>query len=1318
MSAIFISHSSRDNDAAATLREKLQEQGHRSVFLDFDPADGIPAGRDWERELYLQIRSCRVVIVLCSQASMASRWCFMEITHARALGKPLFPIRLDDCDLDGVLTDRQVLQWDQADVWPRLFRGLEVAGLDADDPFDWDNSRPPYPGLLSFQEADAAVFFGRDAQIGEGLDLLNRVVRLGDARMVVVLGASGSGKSSLVRAGLLPRLRRDVGRWWIAGPLRPGHAPLRQLSLAVAAMLTEQHRPRSAAAILQELEQWTPEGAAPALSAPEREALRDLLEQGERLALDSAQHDLQASLRRLRRSLAPRPASAPDQSTPLQALVDELRQATGHLDGRLLIVVDQFEELLDPDAEGQTEQTLRLLRAATDDPSGRVVVLATLRSDFLGSLQASESLRDLPMESLSLGPLSTQGLVQTIEGPAELASLDLEPGLVQVLTQDSRGPDALPLMAFALRELYDRCGQDGRLTVSDYRDRLGGVRGAVARAAADAVDLAALEPEQRDAVRRAFLALVRVGESGRFARRVARWDALPAAAQPLLTRYVDARLLVSRVDDQGGRRIEVAHEALFESWPVLVGWLRDSAEALRLQGQLDRDAAAWVDAERAPDFLWHGVRVQRAGALVSAGAVHLSDDVRAFLSESTRAENAARDKRRKLRNVVSIVVSALGVISLGFMVYALHERGLAQDEALRSQAQERKAAVRVTAGRALEELREGDRLRAVQLARAAAREDPGAFELRMLMATAVDRPWQARLLADPSDEVAVSVQGAWVVRPPGNQGGGMLIHRDGLAIDVGDAAPVVPAAGDRALLVQGATSRWQPLDGSASEPASLGAVSAAAWSPDGTQLLVCVNGQGTEPDTVSLLDAQGQTVRALSLSVQCGAGWPARVWSPDGATLLVPDPWSEGVQRVPVDGSAAPTLLPVGADPDWSWSPTGDVVVWSTAGGQAALYDAQGGFVSSVDVPQRVDWAPDGACAALVPPSLQASSPDNPGPVTVLDNLGQSLATLGSADDVWLGWSPGGTWLAMAHAGRGLALHADPAADEPARIIELPAGTIDLVAGAWSSDTLLWLVTDSGALLRVDVARPVDPVRVFMDHVYDVRAAHGLLLVRTLKGGWALYDTAPTPVDAQIRIGSEPVCVGEWCGVPDPEQSGLLLMAKGADVELMNTQTRESTPLHGLHGDAFVWRSDGQWFASCGMEGAQVWSMGEDEPERVGRVSRPVPLGGHPGRWLYSGCSVEWDTQRDHFVVHWVEGRLLGWTPPEYWTQLPDPAYLEHVMRRVADGDHVTSREFRTFDQFIPGTVDALLAEAERIAPGEAPADLLPWKLDPGDQQP
>jgi hypothetical protein len=109
VTAIFISHSSHDAAEAAEVSAWLVSQGHRSFFLDFDPEFGIPAGRSWEQELYHQLRACRAVIVLCSRASMASKWCFSEITQARSLGKVLLPVRIDDCSVDSVLSSQQVL---------------------------------------------------------------------------------------------------------------------------------------------------------------------------------------------------------------------------------------------------------------------------------------------------------------------------------------------------------------------------------------------------------------------------------------------------------------------------------------------------------------------------------------------------------------------------------------------------------------------------------------------------------------------------------------------------------------------------------------------------------------------------------------------------------------------------------------------------------------------------------------------------------------------------------------------------------------------------------------------------------------------------------------------------------------------------------------------------------------------------------------------------------------------------------------------------------------------------------------------------------
>ena len=241
MSAIFLSHSSADRDAAASLHDWLSRLGYASVFLDFDPERGIPPGRDWEKELYAQLRASRAVIVLCSGSSMASPWCFAEITHARALGKALFPLKVADCEIHALLRTVQIIDLTERreEGLDRLMRGLKAAGLDPANSFDWDGSRPPYPGLLAFEDADAAVFFGRENEIRDALDALSRQRRFGGARFMLLLGASGSGKSSLLRAGILPRLRRNPSQWIIVPPFRALGRPFESLAYALAASFQE-----------------------------------------------------------------------------------------------------------------------------------------------------------------------------------------------------------------------------------------------------------------------------------------------------------------------------------------------------------------------------------------------------------------------------------------------------------------------------------------------------------------------------------------------------------------------------------------------------------------------------------------------------------------------------------------------------------------------------------------------------------------------------------------------------------------------------------------------------------------------------------------------------------------------------------------------------------------------------------------------------------------------------------------------------------------------------------------------------------------------
>lgn len=700
MSALFISHSSRDNELARWLERRLAERNHHSVFLDLDPEKGIVGGQSWERTLYRKLRACRAVIALITDHHLASHWCFAEIALARMEGKQVIALQAtplaEEAALPAILAQDQCidLRTRSDEGLQRLWRALAELDLPG-AAGEWNPREPPYPGLSAYREKDAPVFFGRETEAQGGVELLER----GAPGLVMVLGASGSGKSSLALAGMLPRLRARASRWLVVDPFRPGRDPLGELVESLARTWSRLGGTAAERGLRERLHARLDGAAAPEPPPQEPpaprndERLQRLVELLERVHADPppelgarTREHLAWSLEDLQRLLdAPAspsetPAAVPTTDTSLVVLVREMVRLAPRRDARVLIVIDQFEELLGhavgTPAGEEARRFLRLLREALDGDAGLVMVLATMRSDFLGLFQRDPALAGIDFASLSLGPMRVDGMRRVIEAPAQLAAIELERGLVERLLEDTATADALPLLSFTLSVLYRDRSDTGRITLADY-ERAGGLQGTVGREA-DAVLESAARAGQAEALRVAMLQMVRLREDGGHARVAVEWSRPEIQrAKAVLDKLVERRVLVSRAQGETPV-VEVAHEALFRTWTPLRAWIENARADLLLRQQLERDATTWVSSHRAPEQLWRGGRLLQAGEWLrkTAGAsasAPAADFVRAGLR-----------RRWRTRIALGATTAAIIVVLSGLLANSLRQAERARLEQARA----------------------------------------------------------------------------------------------------------------------------------------------------------------------------------------------------------------------------------------------------------------------------------------------------------------------------------------------------------------------------------------------------------------------------------------------------------------------------------------------------------------------------------------------------------------------------------------------------------------------------------------------------------
>ncbi|MDX1994335.1 MAG: TIR domain-containing protein [bacterium] len=739
MKRVFVSYSRRNKTFAERLARDLNDAG-LEVWVDWRQIQG---GELWQHEIYRGIERSEIFVFCLTPDALASEWCQREAIAAREQGKFILPAmaipalpQLETTEALRWMLDIQFINFVNRyeEAFPELLRSLPGSRrLGAYDDIDPSRIPNPFKGLEAFQQTDAHLFFGRETLIRQALTTLRQAK---NARFLAVVGASGSGKSSLVRAGIIPEIREgtlpDSDQWPVV-IFTPGVNPVDSLAQRLSPLRDDLD--------VAQLEQLL-------MAAP-------------------------TNLDRLAESIL--------QNEPVNA--------------RLVLVIDQFEEVFTRAGEAQRATFLALLHHAVTKPNGRTQAIITMRADFFDRLSRYPDLARLFEQEnlLIVTEMTAADLLRAIEGPAEAVGLVYDEGLPQRILEDvRRQPGSLPLLQYALKELYAL--REGRRLTNAAYEQIGGVRRALASHAENIY--VRLNAAQQNLMRRLLLRLVEVSATGEATRRrVARdeldfRDVSDDAVQEIINILTapESRLLIASreikasEDDQTPPTvyIEVGHEALIREWSRFTGWVAENVEGLRYGSELLQSANNWQRTNRDSAYLLTGNRLARAEDwLMTADANELQRQfIQASVEENDRRENARQQQaerelvlqrsaanRLRLVAVILVVGLAATVLLALFAVASLREAQAqealaeaAQQDAEESARQAQSLALSASANRSLVD---NDTDLAVMLAVSANQiADPPAQSQRTLAEVAYS-PSTRRLITpgtagQPVQAVAVS----------------------------------------------------------------------------------------------------------------------------------------------------------------------------------------------------------------------------------------------------------------------------------------------------------------------------------------------------------------------------------------------------------------------------------------------------------------------------------------------------------------------------------------------------------------------------------
>ncbi len=1081
----------------------------------------------------------------------------------------------------------------------------------------------PYRGLRAFTAEDAQYFYGRKSLTQQ---LINDLAK---KSFLAVVGASGSGKSSVVQAGLIAELRRGKQlpgseEWWIRS-FRPGANPLEALSRRLVDSGTEKEK------------------------AYQQMQLEGMLYQGG------------------------------------EGFAHWVRNRPEPM---VVLVIDQFEELFTLAQTADRQRFLELVLLALEYAQEKFKIVITLRADFIASCLEIPKLAQVLQQSSILVPpcLNEEEYREVIINPAEQVGLTVEPVLVEVLLQELNcSPGDLPLLEFVLEQLWEH-RVAGKLTLQAYQQHLGGIKGALESKAQGVYD--SLDPEAQECARWIFLSLTQLGEGTEDTRRRVHKSELMVKKYPAplvertLTALTAAKLVVVNLEEEGrwgdkgdkadkadkadkGTRkqgdnyfssssppspsspvtIEVAHEVLIRYWSTLRWWLEENRSRLRSQRQIELAAHLWLQSGQQSDFLLQGVRLAEAEDIYINYTDELSSDVQQFitacLKERQRQQLQEKSRLRQAQRAVSII-SILGLAAFGFGVLAYQQSQKAQlreiealnslsENFLLSHKQLEALLTSVKAGQELQRMMFFSNLMSPSITKNI--KTTTATNLQQAIDGTQERnrlighsSWVTSAIFSPDGQILASVSTDKTIK---------IWKRDGTLLqtlrghnDAVNGVSFSPDGNTIASVSADHTIKLWSREGKLLKTLSghSEGVNSASFSPDGQTIVSASN-----DDTIKLWSLDGKLLKTLTGHSQ---GVNSASFSPDGKIIASGSDdstiklWSLDGRQLKILSGHTDGILSVAWSPDgktFASASTDDTVkLWSRDGRLLRTLSGHGNDVTSVS------FSPDGKIIA-------STSADRTIKLWSLDGL--LLLTLQGHSHVVnsVSFSPDRRLLASASDDYTIRLWSLDDITVPKTL----SGHKDGVNSAWfnpqgntvfsvSSDNTMKLWSLDGKLLKT-VSAPINDITSISfspdentvatasaDHTIQLRKRDGVLL-HILKGhtDWVISMSfspdgkllASTSADRTVKLWSREGRLlhtlsghNGWVTNIEFSPDNQLLASVSAD-NTIKLWSREGRLIKTLNGhDASIWgltfSPDGRLLASGSQDGTvKLWS-------REGRLLR------------------------------------------------------------------------------------------------------------------